>query len=123
MDILTSKTQGFGGILHRIRAKKHPEPEADEEEAKEPEPPRSPKDIIGLIDHFKTLPKLYPVKPKKKKPKQTQVMMEKYQERKKEREKAMSYGTRRRLKRVEFHCESLKDLFLSEPDLKNIRIR
>lgn len=111
LDIITSKKTGFGGMLSKIRAKKQ-EPKKVEEE-KEPSPPSSPKDICSLIEHFKTLPKVYPTKPKKRKPKPTVMMIEKYAERKKEREKAMSYVTRRRLRRVEFHCDTLKELFLT----------
>lgn len=117
MDILTSKTQGFGGILSKIRARKHPQPsDSSDSTSEEKAPPTSPKDIISLIDHFKRLPKIYPVKPKKKKPKKSQAMIEKYTERKKEREMAMTYGTRRRIRRVDYHCDSLKDIFLSKKE-------
>lgn len=124
MDILTSKHHGFGGILNKIRARNHPQSE-DETEEKEKAPPSTPKDIISLIDHFKGLPKIYPVKPKKKKPKKSQAMLNQYAERKKEREKAMTYGTRQRIRRVEHHCDSLKDMFLSEeekPETRKARI-
>ncbi|KAF6023817.1 hypothetical protein EB796_017870 [Bugula neritina] len=87
--------------------------ENDEEEKPAPDKPSSPNDISSLIEHFKTLPKIYPSKPKKKKPKPTVLMLEKYAAKKKKREQAMSYVTRRRIKRAEFHCDTLKDLFLS----------
>ena len=114
VDIITNKKQGFGAMLHKIRAKKHTPNVSDDEESERAEtPPKSPQDICGLIDHFKTLPKIYPKKPKKLKPK-PELMMEKYAERKKEREKAMRYVTRRRIRRVEFHCNTLEELFLAD---------
>lgn len=114
VELIKSKNQGFGGILHKIRTKKEAAKAEDSEEEKEAVKPQSPKDICSLIDHFKTLPKIYPTKPKKRKPKPTALMMAKYEERKKEREKAMSYVTRRRLRRAEFHCDTLKELYLTD---------
>ncbi|XP_067943278.1 uncharacterized protein [Watersipora subatra] len=109
MDLLTGKNQGFGKVLHKIREKKEEEKAIEETEK---QAPQSPKDIGALIDHFKTLPKIYPSKPKKRRPKPTERMIEKYTERKKERDKAMTYVTRKRLRRVEFHFETIKELFL-----------
>ena len=114
VDIITSKKQGFGAVLNKIRAAKHADGQEVKDTPREPAAPKTPKDICSLIEHFKTLPKIYPRKPKKPKPKPTVVMIEKYEARKREREKAMSYVTKRRLQRVSFHCDTLADLFLTD---------
>lgn len=115
MDVIGNSNRGFKGILTKIRAKKQGLPHIGEKPESEgkPQKPGSPKDVCDLIDHFLTLPKIYPVKPKKAKPRVTSVMMEKYKERKKQREMAMSYGTRTRLKRVDHHSDTLKNVFLT----------
>ena len=68
--------------------------------------------MCELIEEFHKLPKLYPIKPKMKKPEMTQVLLNKYEDRKKHREAAMNYGTRTRIKRAQFHCDSLAGVYL-----------
>lgn len=113
MHLVGGNNVGFRGMLNKIRSEKalpliKPTPSPEEKPV-----PKSPKDVCGLIEHFLSLPKIYPVKPKKKKPKPTAVMIEKYAERAKQREMSMNYGTRRRIKRVDHHCQVLKDMFLT----------
>ena len=79
--------------------------------------------ICELIQEFHKLPKIYPTKPKKKKPAKTAMMLEQYAQRKKERENAMNHGTRTRIKRAEHHCDSLKGLYISRPNQSTVPIR
>jgi len=112
IGLITSNV-GFKAKLNKIRANKLlAQKQKSPEKQKTPSPPPTPDDICALITHFKTLPKIYPSKPKKPKPKPTEVMIERYKERKKQRETAMNTGTKRRIRRVEHHLQSLKEIYL-----------
>jgi len=108
VNLLGGPNTGFGAKLKEIRARNLP----IITKPKTPTPPPTPTDVCSWIEHFKSLPKIYPVKPQKVKPKMTTVMIAEYEERKRKRDMAMRYSTRQRIKKANYHLTSLKDLFL-----------
>lgn len=110
---IIGKQKGFGAILKNIRKTKAEPTKLPVVKPKTPKPDfDSPRNVSELITEFKKLPKLYPTKPQMKQPEKTDVLIQQYEERRKEREQAMSYGTRSRIKRAQFHCNSLTGLYV-----------
>ena len=110
---IIGKRKGFGAILTNIRKAKTDEAKFPTVESPTPKPDfESPRNISELIAEFQKLPKLYPTKPQKKRPETTTLLMQQYDNRQKERQLAMNHGTRARIKRAEFHCNSLTGLYV-----------
>lgn len=110
---LMSKDKGFKSILNNIRVKKANRVKLPEL-PKEPEKPDFTRvqNLGELIDEFHKFPKIYDSKPPVKKPEKTQIFMEEYEERKKRRELAMNHATRSRIRRAQFYCNSLTNLYV-----------
>jgi len=115
---IIGKKKGFGAILANIR-------QAKQDKLSLPPVVRAANldgaaNLCELIDEFYKLPRIYPSKPKKRKPAVTDISTAQYEERKKRRELAMQYGTRSRVKRVQHLCTSLTDIYLQKEKVRNI---
>lgn len=115
-----SKDTGFKSILKNIRQRK-----ADV--VKLPEIPPEPvkpdftqvHNIGELIEEFHKFPKIYDSKPTMKKPAKTKVFIKEYEERQQRRELAMNYGTRTRIRRAHYYCNSLTNLYMDPVSPRN----
>lgn len=108
-----AKKKGFGALLTNIRNAKTEQTKLPAVKPATPKPDfESPRNVSELITEFHKLPKIYPKKPKKQKPEVTTVLMAQYEERQRKRELAMNHGTRSRIKRAQYHCQSLTGLYV-----------